>query len=134
MFGDAFAEFVDHALSDNFLNFLILAVVPGAHLAALVAVFKSRMGTSALAIVNLAVAGAILFYIASQPVYLEHVVEGSNPTIFGPALFELVALVAAVAALWRVRLAIALSCAIFGAHFLVSGLGVAFMLLFNYTR
>jgi hypothetical protein len=68
-----------------------------------------------------------------QPVYLDDLVEGTH-FVRGPAIFELVAWVAAVAALWRIRLAIALSCSIFGAHFLVSGVGVAFMLLFNHTR
>jgi hypothetical protein len=134
MFGNAFGDFVDHALTDNFLNLLIFLVVPGAHIAALIAAFTSREGTRALSALNIVVSGTILFYIVSQPVYFEHVIEGSRPTIWVPALFELVALVAGVAALWRIRLAVGLSCAIFGAHSLLSGIGVAFMLLFNYTR
>ena len=133
MFGDAFGNFVDHAFNEDTLGLLILLVVPGVHIAAVVAAFKSRLGTRALAAVNLVVSGVILFYIASQPVYIDELIEGTH-FVRAPAIFELVALVAAVAALWRIRLAIALSCAIFAAHFIASGMGVAFMLLFNYTR
>lgn len=109
------------------ITLLVLAV----HIVALTASLLLKRGAGALLAVNLSVAGIILTYVALHPNWLDSPVDWQ---ILGLAVFELVAVVAAIATRWRVRLAVPISCMIFGVHSLASASAVAFALTFKITR
>jgi hypothetical protein len=105
--------------------------VLAAHILALIAALSLKRGAGPLLALNLVVAGVLLIFVASHPRLLD---DPPDWQMVGLGVFELLVIAAALAARWYARLAIPISCAVFGLHFLASAGAVAFALTFKITR
>ena len=117
-------------MSNQQLTATTLALVV-AHLLAMGAALLMKRGPAPVAVLDLAVAGAVLIYLVSRPRWLQQPVDWP---VAGLALFELLVLGAAILALRCSTPAIAISWAMFAIHFLVSCAALAFALTFKITR
>ncbi len=119
MFGSTFGDWVDRALlSDAAMILLGLLLFPAAHVAALVMALKAKRPSGIFA-VNAAFSFLVLFYLLSQPEYFYDIFEGGKDPFWLPAAIEFAALGCAIAALFRMRWAMALSYAFFALHAIV---------------
>jgi hypothetical protein len=109
---------------------IIIAVLV-AHIAALTIVVLRRRNISPLVFLNGAVAVAVLAYLAMHPHWLR---QPTDWQLVALAVFEALVLTVAVLAARQVSIARICSWLMFGAHFAVSGLAVAFALTFRITR
>lgn len=109
----------------------VTLVILAAHIAALIVTLLLRRRAGALLAVNVAVASVLLLFVASHPRLLADPVDWQ---VLGLTAFELLAVAAAVAARWYVRLAVPISCVVFAVHLVASAAAVAFALTFKITR
>jgi hypothetical protein len=109
---------------------LVTLVTLLAHVLALTVAIWLRRVQPAI-VVNLAVAGLALIVLASNLRWLRAPVDWP---VVGLAVVEALIVVVALLALARHQAAIVSSWIAFGAHFLASGLAVAFALTFRITR
>jgi hypothetical protein len=102
-----------------------------AHIAALTIVALRRRNISPLLFLNGAVALAVLAYLAMHPRWLRQPIDWQLVAL---AVFEALVLTMAVLAARQVSIARICSWLMFGAHFAVSALAVAFALTFRISR
>jgi hypothetical protein len=117
-------------MSNSQLTAIVIAVLV-AHIVALAIVVLRRRIIAPLLLLNGAVALMVLAYLAMHPRWLRQPLDGQLVAL---AVFEALVLATAVLAARQVSIARICSRLFFGAHFVVSGLAVAFALTFRITR
>jgi hypothetical protein len=117
-------------VSNSQLTAIVIAVLV-AHIATLAIVVLRRRNIAPLLLLNGAVALAVLAYLAMHPRWLRQPIDGQLVAL---AVFEALVLATAVLAARQVSVARICSWLMFGAHFAVSALAVAFALLFKIDR
>jgi hypothetical protein len=109
----------------------ITIVVLAAHIVTLAIVALRTRNIAPMLLLNGAVALAVLGYLAMHPRWLRQPIDWQLALL---ALFEALVLTMAVLAARQVSVARICSWLMFGGHFAVSGLAVAFALMFRISR
>ena len=117
-------------MSNSQLTATVIVVLVAHVVALAIAVLRGR-NIAPLLFLNGAVALAVLAYLAIHPRWLRQPIDGQLATL---AVFEALVLTMATLASRRVGIARICSWLMFGAHFAVSGLALAFALTFRISR
>ena len=135
----AFADFVDALLYDNARATALIAALLGAHVAVAIAALARRRIPRLMIGLNLAVAGVVLLYKASQYAAHPALIAIARDDLAGNfdvrlVLFEAIVALAAGFALARWRVAAWLSAAAFLVHAFVAAAFIVFALTFHLDR
>jgi hypothetical protein len=135
----AFADFVDALLYDNARATALIAALLGAHVAVAIAALARRRIPRLMIGLNLAVAGVVLLYKASQYAAHPALIAIARDDLAGNfdvrlVLFEAIVALAAGFALARWRVAAWLSAAAFVIHALAAAALLYFMFTFRIDR